>query len=67
MTDDRIRNLIAGAIKPIEDAELKHDLWPEMLRRLDRQPTRISILDWALITALLVWIVLFPRGALTLL
>ena len=67
MTDDRIRNSIADAMKPIEDAQLKRDLWPEMLRRLDRQPIRISVWDWALIAALLIWVVLFPQGALTLL
>jgi len=67
MTDDRIRSLIADAMKPIDDAELKRDLWPEMRRRLDRQPMRISMLDWALIAALLLWIVLLPQGALTLL
>ena len=67
MTDDRIKHWITGAIKPIEDAELHRDLWPEMLRRLDRQPMRVSLLDWTLVAAVLVWIVLFPQGALMLL
>ena len=67
MNDDRIRHWIASAIKPIEDPELKRDLWPEMLRRLDRQPMKVSVLDWALIAAALVWIALFPQGALMLL
>ena len=67
MNDDRLRQLIGSAMKPIEEVELKRDLWPEMLRRLDQQTMRVSVFDWALIAAVLVWIVLFPQGALALL
>ncbi len=43
------------------DRELARDLWPEMLRRLDRAPVRIPWWDWALAAALLLCLLLFPE------
>ena len=49
------------------DTELKRDLWPEMRRRLDERTLRVSLLDWALIAAVAVWVFVAPEGALALL
>ena len=43
------------------DRELKRDLWPEMLRRIERPPMRIPWWDWALAAALLLCLLLFPE------
>jgi hypothetical protein len=51
----------------VKDLELKRDLWPEMRRRIDEQTIRVPIWDWALIAAVLAWIVIYPQGALALL
>jgi hypothetical protein len=60
--DEReIRELLKRAIAPVTDTELKHDLWPQMLRRLDQQqPVRIPWFDWALAALLSAALLLFP-------
>ena len=42
--------------------ELQRDLWPEMLRRLDRPPAGIPWWDWALAVVLLLCLLLFPKA-----
>lgn len=49
------------------DTELKRDLWPDMRRRLDERTLRVSLIDWALIAAILATVVAFPESALALL
>lgn len=46
---------------PAVDAELRRDLWPEMLRRLDARPQKVPWYDWALACGLAVTMVLFPK------
>jgi hypothetical protein len=57
-----IRELLKRAMPPVLDPELRRDLWPEMLRRLDAQAPRVPWFDWALVVALLLWCLLFPKG-----
>ena len=57
-----MKELLRKAIPPVEDAQLKRDLWPQMLARLDRQPVRVSWLDWALVALALAWCVVFPEA-----
>ena len=45
---------------PMTDTDLKHDLWPRMLRRLDERPARVSWLDLALLALLAIWCAIFP-------
>ena len=59
--DENFRELLRRAVAPVADTELKQDLWPRMLRKLDEQTTRTSWIDWALITLLLVWCLIFPE------
>ncbi len=59
-TNHRLKQLRA-------DPELKRDLWPDMRRRLDERTFRVSLFDWALAAAVLVWAIVFPEGLLALL
>jgi len=50
------------------DHELKHDLWPAMLCRLDEARGRpLPWYDWALFAGVGVWILAAPQGFLHLL
>lgn len=55
-----IKGLLRGAIAPVQNTELKRDLWPQMLRRLDSQPLRVPWFDWALVAVLAATLLLFP-------
>jgi hypothetical protein len=51
---------LRSAMRPVEDAELRRDLWPAMLRRLDAQGGRLSWFDWVLLAGLGAAVVFFP-------
>ena len=57
---EKLRELLNSAVGPIADTELKQDLWPRMIRKMDERIIRASWLDWALIALLPVWFFLFP-------
>ncbi len=59
--DEAWRELLKLAAGGPADRELKRDLWPDMLRRLERQPIRIPWWDWALAAALLLCLLLLPE------
>jgi len=67
MTDkensNEIKSLLKAAIPPVKDPELRRDLWPQMLRKLDERPSRVPWLDWAL-AAILSAVLLFFPGAI---
>ena len=46
---------------PAVDVELRRDLWPDMLRRLDARPQKVPWYDWALAGGLAGAMVLFPK------
>lgn len=60
--DEKLRNFLRRALPPMPDPELKRDLWPEMLRKLDETPVRASWLDWALIALVMAWFFIFPEA-----
>jgi hypothetical protein len=62
-----MNELLKSVLPPVKDLELKRDLWPAMRQRIDEQTIRVPIWDWALIAAVLAWVVLYPQGALALL
>ena len=66
--DARIRNLLKQALHPASH-QLQHDLWPQMLQRLDkRSPVHeVPWFDWALLTVLVITILAFPHSILMLL
>ncbi|HEV1992901.1 MAG TPA: hypothetical protein VGR03_01065 [Candidatus Acidoferrum sp.] len=58
-----IEALLKAAVAPVKDAELRRDLWPQMLRKLDEQPARVDKVpwfDWALAAILSAVLFLFP-------
>lgn len=59
--DRALQELVNRAMGGAADRELKRDLWPEMLRRLQRPVVHIPWVDWALAAALLLCLLLFPE------
>jgi len=55
-----IKELLQQALAPLKDPELRRDLWPQMLRKLDEQPARVPWFDWALAAILSAVLLLFP-------
>ena len=67
--EDRIQHLLRQALPPVEvePAEPTHDLWPQVLRRLDEHPaaqpqSKWVWFDWALAAGLAVMTVSFPAS-----
>ncbi len=58
---DRIRELLKKTMIPV-DPELKRDLWPQMLHRLEEQPVHVPWFDWALVALLAMWFFFFPEA-----
>lgn len=67
MNDDRVKDLLKRALPPVGEAEPARDLWPAMLRKIDEPARALSMLDAALLAAVIAWIVFDPTGALALL
>ena len=64
---EKLRELLRSALGPIADTELKQDLWPRMLSRLDERSIQASWFDWALIALVPLWFFFFPEVILILL
>jgi hypothetical protein len=60
---ERMKALLKAAVPRIaEDAEPARDLWPDVLRRMDREPVRIPWFDWALAGGLVALVAAFPSA-----
>lgn len=57
--DGELRELLKKSFPPA-DGELKRDLWPQMLRRMDQKSRRVPWFDWALLGLLVLWLLVFP-------
>ena len=57
---DEMKKLLKEALPPMGESELRRDLWPAMLRRLDQRTIRVPWWDWALLATLAAMILLFP-------
>jgi hypothetical protein len=58
-----MKKLLKQAIAPPQDTELRRDLWPQMLRKLEEQRATVASVpwfDWALAAILSAALVLFP-------
>ena len=58
-----MKELLKQAVAPIQDAELRRDLWPQMLRKLEEQPLPIRNVpwfDWALASLAAAALFFFP-------
>jgi hypothetical protein len=58
-----MKELLKRAIAPARETELRRDLWPQMLRKLEEQPAPVVSVpwfDWALAAILSAVLVFFP-------
>src|SRR5439155_9275540 len=58
-----VKELLKQVIPPVHDTELRRDLWPQMLRKLDEHSAPVFTVpwfDWALAAVLGVALVFFP-------
>jgi hypothetical protein len=58
-----MKELLKQSVAPAKDTELRRDLWPQMLRKLDEQPLlihRVPWFDWALAAILTAVLIFFP-------
>ncbi len=58
-----LKALLKQTIAPTRDTELRRDLWPQMLRKLEEQPVAVasvSWFDWGLAVILGAVLVFFP-------
>jgi hypothetical protein len=67
MNNDEIskemKDLLKQAVAPVQDDELRRDLWPQMLRKLDDHPLPIHSVtwfDWALASLAAAALLFFP-------
>jgi hypothetical protein len=61
--DKEMKELIEQAVAPVQDTELRRDLWPQMLRKLEEQPLPIHNVpwfDWALASLAAAALLFFP-------
>ena len=64
-TDEKLERLLKQSLPPTSTqtrATLEHDLWPAMLRRLDERAIVVPWFDWALLAAVVLCLMLFPRA-----
>ena len=55
-----IREQLREALPPFEQPKLRRDLWPDMLRRLERPQVRVPWFDWALLAFTGAVLIFFP-------
>jgi hypothetical protein len=60
-TEHHIERILRQAMPRINDVELRRDLWPSMLRRLEEQHPAPGWLDWALMGLLAAALVAVPQ------
>jgi len=60
LDDRQIREALKQAFPPA-NAELRRDLWPAVLRKLDAHPSRVPWYDWALIGVSASVFLFFPQ------
>ena len=59
-TDRPIRDALNQSFPPVQ-TELRRDLWPDVLRKLDDHPARVPWYDWALVGLSAAMFLAFPR------
>jgi len=60
---EQIKALLKAAVPRIADeAEPRRDLWPDVLRRIEREPAKVPWFDWALAAGLVMLVAAFPSA-----
>jgi hypothetical protein len=58
-----MKELLKQAVAPVQDTELRRDLWPQMLRKLEERPLpihNVTWFDWALASLAVAALLFFP-------
>lgn len=63
--DKKIRDALKQSFPPVE-TELRRDLWPDVLRRLDAHSVSVPWYDWVLVSLSAAAFLAFPRLVLVL-
>ena len=66
MNDNDIKELgdkLRNAVPPLPQPELRRDLWPAMLQKMNQPRVRVSWFDW-LLAALAAAVLIFFPGAI---
>ena len=58
--DREIRDALKQSFSPV-NMELRRDLWPDVLRKLDARSVRVPWYDWALVGLSAAMLLGFPR------
>ncbi len=58
--DHEIRDALKQSFSPVK-TELRRDLWPDVLRKLDHHAVHVPWYDWALVGLSAVMLLAFPR------
>lgn len=58
--DHDLRELLKRSIPRAATAELRRDLWPQMLERLSSQPVHVPWFDWVLAALVSAALLFFP-------
>ena len=58
---DFIREQLQSALPPIEDAELRTDLWPRLLRRMEEPRVSFGWFESVLVALIALAFVMFPQ------
>lgn len=57
---DEMKERLRNSLLPVRDAELRRDLWPAMLHRIDERPLRVPWWDWVLLAGVAASVFLVP-------
>jgi hypothetical protein len=61
--NEEMKELLKQAIAPMKDSELRRDLWPQMLAKLEEHPVTVHVIpwfDWALAALAAGALIFFP-------
>jgi hypothetical protein len=61
--NEEMKELLRQAVTPVQDTELRRDLWPQMFSKLEEQPLpihNVSWFDWALASLAAAALLFFP-------
>ena len=58
--DQQIREALKQSFPPVK-TELRRDLWPDVLRKVDARQVGVPWYDWALVGSSAVMFLAFPR------
>jgi hypothetical protein len=52
--------MLKSALPPVGEQPLPRDLWPDLLRRMERPEPHADWWDWALAALAVTWLLMFP-------